>query len=135
VIRNIEIIGEAAKNLPDEVIAQAAEVDWRNVNGMRNQIAHGYFGLDTKVVWRTATTKMDEMEAAIRPVATPCRGVTAVFPTGALTVRCRPESRGRTKMGLTDAAARLLECDQEAMGESPEPSPHRRPKISPNVAC
>lgn len=66
VIRNIEIIGEAANNLPDEVIAQAPEVDWRKVNGMRNQLAHGYFGLDPKVVWSTATTKMDEMEGAIR---------------------------------------------------------------------
>jgi len=66
VIRNIEIIGEASKNLPDEMIARAPEVDWRKVNGMRNQLAHGYFGLDTKVVWSTATTKMGEMEAAIR---------------------------------------------------------------------
>jgi uncharacterized protein with HEPN domain len=66
VIRNIEIIGEAAKNLPDDVIAKAADVDWRKVRGMRDVLAHGYFGLDTKVLWSTATTKLDELERAVR---------------------------------------------------------------------
>jgi uncharacterized protein with HEPN domain len=46
VIRNIEIIGEAAKKLPDEVIAKAPAVPWRKVRGMRDVVAHGYFGLD-----------------------------------------------------------------------------------------
>lgn len=66
VIRNIEIIGEAAKNLPDDVIAEAAGIDWRKVRGMRDVLAHAYFGLDTKVVWSTATTKLDELETAVR---------------------------------------------------------------------
>jgi uncharacterized protein with HEPN domain len=66
VIRNIEVIGEAAKNLPDDVIAKVREVEWRKVRGMRDVLAHGYFGLDTKVVWSTATTKLDELERAIR---------------------------------------------------------------------
>jgi uncharacterized protein with HEPN domain len=66
VIWNIEVIGEAAKKLPDEVIAQAPEVEWRKIRGMRNVLAHAYFGLDTKVVWNTATTKLDEFEAAVQ---------------------------------------------------------------------
>jgi uncharacterized protein with HEPN domain len=66
VIRNIEIIGEAAKNLPDDVIAKAPEVEWRKVRGMRDVVAHGYFGLDAKVVWSTATTKLDMLEKAVR---------------------------------------------------------------------
>ena len=66
VIRNIEVIGEAAKNLPDDVIAKARQVDWRKVRGMRDVLAHGYFGLDTKVVWNTATTKLDALENAVR---------------------------------------------------------------------
>jgi uncharacterized protein with HEPN domain len=68
VIWNIEVVGEAAKKLPDEVIAQAPEVEWRKIRGMRNVLAHAYFGLDTKVVWSTATTKLDELEAAVRKV-------------------------------------------------------------------
>jgi len=65
VIRNIEIIGEAAKRLPDDVIARAPEVPWRKVRGMRDVVAHGYFGLDSKLVWNTATTKIDEIERAL----------------------------------------------------------------------
>jgi uncharacterized protein with HEPN domain len=66
VIRNLEVIGEAAKNLPDDVIAKAPEVEWRKVRGMRDVLAHGYFGLNTKVVWSTATTKLDALETAVR---------------------------------------------------------------------
>ena len=66
VTRNIEIIGEAAKNLPDEVIARAPEIEWRKIRGMRDVVAHGYFGLDQKVVWSVATTKLAELEAAVR---------------------------------------------------------------------
>ncbi|HEX7500627.1 MAG TPA: DUF86 domain-containing protein [Polyangia bacterium] len=66
VIRNIEVIGEAAKNLPDDVIARAPEVEWRKIRGMRNVLAHGYFDLEAKVVWDTATTKLDALEAAVR---------------------------------------------------------------------
>lgn len=66
VIRNIEIIGEAAKNLPDEVIGRAPEVEWRKVRGMRDVVAHGYFGLNMKVIWDTAKTKLDDLERAVQ---------------------------------------------------------------------
>jgi len=66
VIRNIEVIGEAAKNLPDDVVAGAPGVAWRKIRGMRDVLAHGYFGLSTKVIWSTATTHLDELETAVR---------------------------------------------------------------------
>ncbi len=66
VVRNLEVIGEAAKNLPDEVIARASEVEWRKIRGMRDVLAHGYFGLELKVVWSTAITKLDALEKAVR---------------------------------------------------------------------
>jgi len=66
VMRNIEIIGEAAKNIPDDVVAGAPEIEWRNVRGMRDILAHGYFGASLEIVWATATTRMDELEAAVR---------------------------------------------------------------------
>lgn len=56
----------AAKNLPDEVIGRAPEVEWRKIRGMRDVIAHGYFGLDATVIWSSATTKLDALEAAVR---------------------------------------------------------------------
>jgi uncharacterized protein with HEPN domain len=70
VIRNLEVIGEAAKSLPDDVIAKAPEVEWRKVRGMRDIITHGYFGLDMKVVWDTAKTKLDDLETAVRKTMT-----------------------------------------------------------------
>ena len=66
VIRNLEVIGEAAKRLPDDVIARAPDVPWRKVRGMRDVLAHGYFGLDNNLLWSTATTKIDEIESAVR---------------------------------------------------------------------
>jgi uncharacterized protein with HEPN domain len=66
VVRNLEIIGEAAKSLPDEVIAKAPLVEWRKIRGMRNVLAHGYFHLETQVVRDTVTTKLDTLESAVR---------------------------------------------------------------------
>ncbi len=66
VIRNIEIIGEAAGKLPDEVTARAPQIPWRLICDMRNVLAHAYFGVSLKVVWDTATTQIDELEKAVR---------------------------------------------------------------------
>ena len=66
VIRNLVVIGEAAKNLPADVTARASDVEWRKIRGMRDILAHGYFGLEVKVVWSTVTTKLDALESAVR---------------------------------------------------------------------
>jgi uncharacterized protein with HEPN domain len=66
VIRNIEVIGEAAKGIPDDVAAKVPGVEWRKIRGMRDVLAHAYFGVDPSVVWDVATTKIEELEAAVR---------------------------------------------------------------------
>ena len=66
VIRNIEIIGEAAGKLPNEVTARAPRIPWRLICDMRNVLAHAYFGISLKVVGDTATTQIDELEKAVR---------------------------------------------------------------------
>jgi uncharacterized protein with HEPN domain len=66
VIRNVEVIGEAAKGIPDDVVAKVPGVEWRKIRGMRDVLAHAYFGIDPSVVWDVATTKLDELEAAVR---------------------------------------------------------------------
>ena len=51
--RNLEIIGEATANLPDEVLARWPEVPWRYMKGVRNLLAHEYFGVDVGILWQT----------------------------------------------------------------------------------
>ncbi|MEW5761156.1 MAG: DUF86 domain-containing protein [Candidatus Thermoplasmatota archaeon] len=53
VIRAIEVIGEAVKNIPDDVKEKYPEIPWRNMTGMRNKLIHAYFGADIKRVWKT----------------------------------------------------------------------------------
>lgn len=53
VLRNFEVIGEAAKNLDEEFINNNTSVEWDKVIGMRNFIIHEYFGVDLEIVWET----------------------------------------------------------------------------------
>jgi uncharacterized protein with HEPN domain len=53
VIRAVEIIGEAAANIPEEVRAKYPNVPWREDKGMRNKLVHQYFGINMEVVWQT----------------------------------------------------------------------------------
>lgn len=51
VIRNFEIIGEAAKNLPDEIKTKYPEVPWKEMYYLRNKFSHEYFGIDYEIIW------------------------------------------------------------------------------------
>jgi len=51
VIRNFEIIGEAANRLPEEIRDQYANIDWHRIRGFRNRIVHDYMGIDYNIVW------------------------------------------------------------------------------------
>ena len=68
VIRNIEIIGEAARNIarhhPDGA-ASHPEVPWEDVYLMRNRVAHGYFSVDLEIVWRTVQRDLPELERQV----------------------------------------------------------------------
>ncbi|BAP89373.1 putative uncharacterized protein [Burkholderiales bacterium GJ-E10] len=64
VIMSLIIIGEAATKVMDgyaEFAQNHAEVPWRNIRGMRNRIAHGYFDVNLDVVWETAQTALPEL--------------------------------------------------------------------------
>ena len=53
VIRNIEVIGEASSHLPIEIQEQYKDVPWHTMKGIRNIVAHEYFGVDLEIVWKT----------------------------------------------------------------------------------
>lgn len=53
VIRQMEILGEAAKRISTEIKDKYSEVPWQDAAGMRDKLIHGYFGIDTQIVWNT----------------------------------------------------------------------------------
>ncbi len=53
VVRALEIIGEGAGKIPEDVRAANPEIQWREIAAMRNKLMHEYFGVNMKVVWRT----------------------------------------------------------------------------------
>ena len=65
-LRNLEIIGEAAKHLPTEVRAQIPGIEWTKIAGMRDWLAHAYFGLDDEIIWNVIETRLPELERAVR---------------------------------------------------------------------
>ena len=64
VIRNLEIIGEASRNLSDELKAQANEIEWSKIIGFRNILAHEYFGVSVPIVWDIVQNKLDPLRDA-----------------------------------------------------------------------
>jgi uncharacterized protein with HEPN domain len=66
VLHNLEVIGEAAKQVPEPIRVRAPEVEWRKIAGMRDLIAHAYFDVDLAIVWDVVTTKLDPLAVAVR---------------------------------------------------------------------
>jgi uncharacterized protein with HEPN domain len=52
VVRNLEILGEAARQLPEDFVTRHPKVPWRQIAGLRNRIVHEYFGLDIDLIWQ-----------------------------------------------------------------------------------
>jgi uncharacterized protein with HEPN domain len=69
VIRNLEIIGEAARQIPEEVRQRAPAVEWRKVCGLRDILIHQYFGINLNIIWDIASSQLDDLEAQIRPIS------------------------------------------------------------------
>ena len=64
-LRNLELIGEAARNVPDEVRAKAPDVPWRRVVAVRNILIHGYLGIDNDVIWDIVQNEIGKLLRAL----------------------------------------------------------------------
>ena len=61
VIRNFEIVGEAANRLPEEFKDKHPNIDWHRIRGFRNRIVHQYFGIDFEIVWNIKESYLPDM--------------------------------------------------------------------------
>ena len=63
VVRNPEIIGEAARSLPEEIKDKGGEIEWKKIIGLKNLLVHEYFGISKPVVWDIVQNKLDLLES------------------------------------------------------------------------
>ena len=66
IIRNLEIIGEAAGKLPEQMQKDEPEIDWRKITGLCNILIHEYFGINLPIVWDVVQNKLGPLESSCR---------------------------------------------------------------------
>jgi uncharacterized protein with HEPN domain len=67
-VRSLEVIGEAANNVPDEYQAGHPELEWRLMTATRNRLIHGYFGVDYELVWDVVKNRIPNVRAHVRSI-------------------------------------------------------------------
>lgn len=64
-IRKLEVIGEAVKNLSEDTKHRCPEIPWRRIAGMRDRLTHDYFGVDLALVWVAVERELPNLQAAV----------------------------------------------------------------------
>lgn len=65
VVRNLEIIGEAAKHIGEDLRRQMPDIEWRKAAGLRDMLAHAYFGIDNDILWDVVQNKVPQLATSI----------------------------------------------------------------------
>ncbi|HIH44511.1 MAG TPA: DUF86 domain-containing protein [Candidatus Methanoperedenaceae archaeon] len=66
ITRSLEIIGEAAKNISDDLKDKHPEIEWRKIAGLRDKLVHAYFGIDWDIVWDVLKNRLSGMRESLR---------------------------------------------------------------------
>ena len=80
VIRNVEVIGEAAKRVSAEARSRLASLDWKAICGMRDVLIHDYIGVDLDEVWNVACSRIPELQAVLEQFLAGASSVSPPFP-------------------------------------------------------
>ena len=68
VVRNLEVIGEAVRNIPADIRERYPEIEWHRIAGLRNILIHEYFGISMKIIWDIVTNKLPILEQQIKKI-------------------------------------------------------------------
>ena len=68
VIRELEVIGEAAGRISNEIKALQPDLDWRTIKDFRNILAHEYFGIDNEIIWEIVTEKLSPLKKRVMEI-------------------------------------------------------------------
>lgn len=66
VVRSLEIIGEAVKNLPEDFKAEYPHIEWRKMAATRDRLIHGYFSVDFEIVWDVVVNKIPALDKELK---------------------------------------------------------------------
>jgi uncharacterized protein with HEPN domain len=65
VAHNLQVLGEAVKNIPDDIRDRYPQIEWRKIAGLRDILAHAYFAIDDEILWDIVQTKLTELRDCI----------------------------------------------------------------------
>lgn len=69
-LRNLELLGEAARHVPEEIRAQTPDIPWRRIVGVRNVLIHGYLGIDNDIIWDIVRNEISPLRQALDKLLT-----------------------------------------------------------------
>lgn len=74
VVRSLEVIGEAAGKIPDQIRSKHPEIPWQEIIGMRNRLIHEYFGIDLDIVWQTLEEDIEPLDKVAKRMVSETSG-------------------------------------------------------------
>lgn len=68
VVRNLEVIGEAIKKVPEDIRSKRPDLEWKKIAGLRDILIHEYFGIDVEIIWDIVQSKLPVLEEHVERI-------------------------------------------------------------------